>query len=104
MEEIKEMARDITKVLVALGKIETELKQLVNLPDKVDAMSIAIVGLERDVKALTNDVENIKADVSALESRYENERKAGKEDRKWLLGFLVAAITFLWKVADELTK
>lgn len=104
MEELKEMARDVTKILVALGKIETELKQLVNLPDKVDAMSLAMVGLERDVKALTTDVENIKADVSALESRYEVEKKAGKEDRKWLLGFLVAAITFLWKVVDEISK
>lgn len=93
VEEVKEMQKGIQDILVAIGQIQTEIRHLSDMSADVKNTTLTSVRLERDITTLT-------ARVVTLELRIEADNKAAKEDKKWLLGFLVGAIALVWKLFD----
>ncbi|RNB91983.1 hypothetical protein EDM56_04315 [Brevibacillus fluminis] len=107
MDEIKDLQKGITAILVAIGKIETEIKQLNNMAVKLDATEkIAFEAMQstkaahkrldeltKELTDLTKKAEDIKKEI---EKRIETDKDRGKDDKKWLVGVALSLVAIVW--------
>jgi predicted nucleic acid-binding Zn-ribbon protein len=98
LDEIKELSKGITEILVAIGKIETEVRQISTLAGKLDSTEKTVVRLETDLATAFRRIDELRGQVKELEGQIDSDRKAVKEDRKWLWGAGVAAVALFWNL------
>jgi hypothetical protein len=95
MEEIKDLQKGIQEILVAVGKIETELKHLSHLAAKQADTERSVIIMEQNVIALHTDVNEVILRVNKLEQQNIDDKKTSKEDKKWLIAALPGMGSFI---------
>lgn len=114
-DEIKDLQKGITDILVAIGKIETEIKQLGSIANKLDLTEKLAIEAMQSTKAahkrldelsmeitdLTKKAEDIKKEI---EKRIEDDKRQGKDDKRWIVGTVLGAGALIWKLIESLAK
>ena len=103
-DEVKELQKGITTILIAIGEMQTEIKQISRMVDKFELTEKLAIQLEQSVKSAHHRIDRLEKKVNELEDKLEMKFEKEKEDRKWLLGFIPGAIAILWKVFDFFKK
>lgn len=102
MDEVKELHKGIQEVLVAIGKIEIEIKHLSGMATRLEETQKSVIQLEQSAKSAHKRLDGLQSQVDALEKKLEDDKKTAKDDKRWLLGFLVGAAALVWKVLETL--
>lgn len=101
---VKELQSDIKAILQAIGRMETDIKHLSHLSVKLDQTSNLAIQIEASVKSAHKRLDGLAGQTEQLERRIEADKKASREDRKWLWGFIVGAAALLWKLLESLIQ
>jgi hypothetical protein len=104
LTEIKELSKGITDILIAVAKIETEMRQVSGIAQKLDLTEKIVIRLERDLVSAFKKIDELKGQIDNLETSVANDKKVNKEDKKWLWGFAVGALALVWKFVETLNK
>jgi tetrahydromethanopterin S-methyltransferase subunit G len=99
-EEVKELQKGITDILVAIGKIETEIKQLASMSVKLETTEKNVIQQEQAIKSAHKRLDDLKKEVDEFVAKYNADTRDSKEDRKWLWGLLIGSLAFVWKVLE----
>lgn len=102
--QIKELSKGIQDVLVAIGKIETEIQHLSKMATTVAETQKLAIQLEQSTKSAHKRIDALQKEVDELAERVEQKEKAGKDDKKWLVGVLLAALSFIVALSSHMTK
>lgn len=97
MEEIKELQKGVNDILVEIGKLQTEMKNLSVLPMQVLQNERTTILLEQRLNTLTSRVDNIEKGIQYAE-------RDKKNDKKWLIGLFAGSAALIWKVFDFLVQ
>lgn len=93
MEEIKELQKGVNSILVEIGKLQVEMKNLSVVPMQVASNERSTLLLEQSLHTLTTRVDTLEKDIELRET-------AKKEDKKWLIGLVLGSAALIWKVID----
>lgn len=69
MDEIKDLQKGITEILVAIGKIETEIKQLSNMAGKWEQTEKLAIEALQSTKAAHKRLDELSKQLDELEKR-----------------------------------
>lgn len=107
MDAVQELQKDIKEILQAIGRMETEVRHLSNMSNKLDETGRLVVQLEASVKSAHKRIDSLCLKLDDFEKKLEEDRKQlaekekeRKEDRKWLWGFIVGAAALVWKLLE----
>ncbi|MEC2128119.1 hypothetical protein P9G84_03820 [Brevibacillus centrosporus] len=95
MDEIKDLQKGITEILVAIGKIETEIKQLSSMSGKLEQTEKMAIEALQSTKAAHKRLDDMSKQIEALEKKIEEDKKGGKDDKKWLVGTALALVAII---------
>lgn len=95
MDEIKDLQKGITEVLVAIGKIETEIKQLSSMAGKWEQTEKLAIEALQSTKAAHKRIDELSKQLSELEKKIEEDKKQNKDDKKWMIGTAVVVLLVL---------
>ncbi|MGF9822607.1 hypothetical protein ABE430_08810 [Brevibacillus agri] len=98
MDEIKDLQKGITEILVAIGKIETEIKQLSSMSGKLEQTEKMVIEALQSTKAAHKRLDEMSKQLEALEKKFEDDKKRDKDDKKWLVGTALAVIALIWNL------
>ncbi|MFF2532760.1 hypothetical protein ACFVS2_28265 [Brevibacillus sp. NPDC058079] len=94
--EVKDLQKGITEILVAIGKIEEQVKQLNNMAGKLDQTEKLAIEALQSTRSAHKRLDDLFKEVAALEERFVDEKRQGKDDKKWLIGTIVGVIALVW--------
>ncbi|MBM7592239.1 hypothetical protein [Brevibacillus fulvus] len=98
MDEIKDLQKGITDILVAIGKIETEIKQLNNMAGKLDATEKLAIEAMQSTRSAHKRIDGLNKEVETLVHKAEESKREGKDDKKWLIGVVLSVLALIWNV------
>ncbi|MGG4499120.1 hypothetical protein [Brevibacillus reuszeri] len=82
MDEIKDLQKGITEILVAIGKIETEIKQLSSMAGKWEQTEKLAIEALQSTKAAHKRIDELSKQLDELEKKIEEDKKQNKDDKK----------------------
>lgn len=85
MDEIKELQKGITEILVKLAQVETEIRQLNNMAGKLELTEKIANEALQSTKAAHKRLDEL---IKAIEE--------DKNDKKWVVGTILGAIALIW--------
>lgn len=118
-DDIKDLQKGITEILVAIGKIETEIKQLGNMAGKLEQTEKMTIEAMQSTKAahkrldeMTKELAEINKKVDGvkkeIEKKIEDDKKEGKGDKRWVIGTALGGssifLTIIFKIIDTFSK
>lgn len=95
-EEIKELQKGISEILVAIGKIETEMRHLSSMSGKLEQTEKMVIEALQSTKAAHKRLDDMSKQLESLETKMEADKKSSKDDKKWLVGTALAMIALAW--------
>lgn len=98
MDEIKDLQKGITEILVAIGKIETEIKQLTNMAGKWEQTDKLALEALQSTKAAHKRLDELSKQLDDLEKKLDEDKKQNKDDKKWVVGTLLGAAALIWNL------
>ncbi|MBG9567571.1 hypothetical protein P4U99_03535 [Brevibacillus agri] len=98
MDEIKELQKGITEILVAIGKIETQIKQLTNMAGKWDETDKRATEALQSTKAAHKRLDELSEQLDELEKKFDEDKRQNKDDKKWIVGTLLGAAALIWNL------
>ncbi|ELK38815.1 hypothetical protein D478_27746 [Brevibacillus agri BAB-2500] len=98
MDEIKDLQKGITEILVAIGKIETEIKQLSSMSSKWDETEKLAIEALQSTKAAHKRLDEMNKQLGELEKKIEEDKRQTKDDKKWIVGTLLGAVALIWNL------
>ncbi|MGC5326631.1 hypothetical protein [Brevibacillus sp. SYSU BS000544] len=92
-DEIKDLQKGITEILVAIGKIETEIKQFASMSGKLKQTEKMTIEAMQSTKAAHKRLDEITKELDELnkkvdevkkeiEKKIEEDKKSGNADKK----------------------
>jgi ubiquinone biosynthesis protein UbiJ len=96
-EEINQLQKGITEILVAIGKIEVQISQLASIAARQADTERSVILLEQSVKVAYEDIDELQKNLATFQERVERKEQAGKEDKKWLVGTLIGVAALGWQ-------
>jgi len=87
-EEVKELRKDLREILVAIGRLDEQVKTLTALTSQLQDTMTKVALVERETTTLASRIQ-------ALETANETRTRESKEDRKWLLGAIISTISLI---------
>ncbi|MGG1662869.1 hypothetical protein [Brevibacillus sp. NRS-1366] len=96
MDEIKDLQKGITEILVAIGKIETEIKQLSSMSGKLEQTEKLAIEALQSTKAAHKRIDELSKQLDELEKKIEEDKKQNKDDKKWIVGTALGAVALIW--------
>ena len=87
-EEVKELRKDLREILVAIGRLDEQVKNLTTLAAQLQDTMTKVALVERETIMLEGRIRD-------LENANEARERSSKEDRKWLLGAIISAISLI---------
>lgn len=93
--DIKDLQKGITEILVKLAHVETEIKQIGNLASKLDHTEKTVIEAMQSTKAAHKRLDEMSKTIETLEKRIEEDKKHGKDDKKWLIGTAIAVVSVI---------
>ncbi|TKI55139.1 hypothetical protein E8L90_06550 [Brevibacillus antibioticus] len=114
-DEIKDLQKGITKILVAIGKIETEIKQLGIMANKLDSTEKMAIEAMQSTKAAHKRLDELGVEITDLskkaedikkeiEKRIDEDKRQGRDDKRWIVGTVLGAGAFIWKLIEIIAK
>lgn len=98
MDEIKDLQKGITEILVAIGKIETEIKQLSSMSGKWEQTEKLAIEALQSTKAAHKRIDELSKQLDDLEKKIEEDKRQNKDDKKWVVGTLLGAAALIWNL------
>ncbi|GED71385.1 hypothetical protein BRE01_50870 [Brevibacillus reuszeri] len=95
MDEIKDLQKGITEILVAIGKIETEIKQLSSMSGKLEQTDKLANEALQSTKAAHKRIDELSKRLDELEKKIEEDKKQNKDDKKWMIGTAIGAVALI---------
>ncbi|MGG4496170.1 hypothetical protein [Brevibacillus reuszeri] len=95
MDEIKDLQKGITEILVAIGKIETEIKQLSSMSGKLEQTDKLANEALQSTKAAHKRIDELSKQLDELEKKIEEDKKQNKDDKKWMIGTAIGAVALI---------
>lgn len=96
MEEIKELQKGISEILVAIGKIETEMRHLSSMSGKLEQTEKMVIEALQSTKAAHKRLDDMSKQLESLEKKIEEDKKSSKDDKKWIVGTILGALALVW--------
>lgn len=95
MEEIKDLQKGVNSILVEIGKLQTEMKNLSAIPMQVAANERSTLLLEHTVVNLTTRLDTLEKNIALSE-------QVKKADKKWVIGLVPGMAAIVWKLLEFL--
>ncbi|UED78064.1 hypothetical protein [Brevibacillus sp. DP1.3A] len=96
MDEIKELQKGISDILVAIGKLETEMRHLSSMSGKLDYTEKVANEALQSTRSAHKRLDDMAKEIEALKKKYDDDKKHNKDDKKWLIGTGLAAAALIW--------
>lgn len=103
-EEIKDLSKGFMEIRVAIGKIETEIKQFSGMAGKLEQTDKLVIEALQSTKTAHKRLDELGKALYELEKEIEDDKKQNKDDKKWLVGAVLGAIPLVWKLIETVTK
>ncbi|WP_340673754.1 hypothetical protein [Brevibacillus agri] len=98
MDEVKDLQKGITEILVAIGKIETEIKQLSSMSGKLEQTEKLAIEAWQSTKAAHKRLDELGEQLDELERKWDEDKRQNKDDKKWIVGTLFGAAALIWNL------
>ncbi|MGF9817242.1 hypothetical protein [Brevibacillus agri] len=100
MDEVKDLQKGITEILVAIGKIETEIKQLSSMSGKLEQTEKLAIEAWQSTKAAHKRLDELGEQLDELERKWDEDKRQNKDDKKWVVGTLFGAAALIWNLIN----
>jgi phosphoglycerate dehydrogenase-like enzyme len=86
---IEKLQDGVTQILVEIGKIQVEMRQVATIGIKQDALDKSVVEISASARSAHKRIDSV-----------EQREKEAETDRKWLVGTILGIVGVGWKLLD----